>query len=182
MFFLPGWLVSILTFRGVMVHEMAHRFFCDVAGVRVLKVCYFRVGNPAGYVLHETTDRLGAAFLITVGPLLVNTVVCSLLTFTPVIAFSLKPESVHPVFYLLAWVGMSVGMHAFPSNQDARNFTAVLEATGKRGLLYWVGQGFRGLIFVANLLRVVWFDLMYAAAIAWLGPHLLLHSVGFAEF
>jgi len=182
MFILPGWLISILTFPGVIIHEIAHRFFCDLAGVKVLKVCYFRVGNPAGYVLHETTTNLHAAFLITVGPLLVNTVLCSVLTFTPVIAFSLKPESLHPVYFVLAWVGISIGMHAFPSNQDAANFHSVLQSTGRRGVLYYISQGFRGLIFVANLLRVVWFDAIYAIAVAWLGPHLLLHSVGFAMF
>jgi hypothetical protein len=164
---IPGFIISILTFPGVIVHEMAHRFFCDVAGVRVFKVCYFRVGNPAGYVLHENTSRLGASFLITIGPLIVNTVLCSVLTFMPVIAFSLETAYVHPVFYLLGWVGLSMGMHAFPSNQDAANFVAVVNATGKRGLLYWVSKGFRGLIFVANLLRIVWFDLIYAGLVAW---------------
>jgi hypothetical protein len=114
-----------------------------------------------------------------VGPLIVNTVLCSVLTFTPVIAFSLGTAGVHPVFYLLAWVGMSMGMHAFPSNQDAQNFVAVVNATGKRGLLYWVSKAFRGLIFLANILRMVWFDLFYAAGVAWIFPHLLLHSIGF---
>ena len=73
-------------------------------------------------------------------------------------------------------------MHAFPSNQDAKSFHAVLERTGRRGILYYTSQCFRGLIFIANLLRVVWFDIIYALAVAWLGPHLLLHSVGFAQF
>lgn len=182
MFILPGWLISIITFPGVIIHEIAHRFFCDLAGVRVFNVCYFRIGNPAGYVIHEPTDRLGASFLITVGPLVLNTVLCSLLTFSPVIALSLKPQSVHPVFYLLAWVGISIGMHAFPSNQDARNFMQVIESTGRRGPLYFISQIFRGLIFVANILRMVWFDLIYALAIAWMGPHLLLRSIGFADF
>jgi hypothetical protein len=181
-FFLPGWLVSIVTFPGVIVHEVAHRFFCDLAGVPVYKVCYFRAGNPAGYVLHEKTTKLGATFLITVGPLLVNTVLCSFLTFTPMIAVSLSPEYLHPVFYLLMWVGFSVGMHAFPSNQDAGNFIDALDDAGRHGLLYWVSQGFRGLIFIANLLRIVWFDFLYALVVAWLLPHLLFHSIGFADF
>jgi len=182
MFFIPGFIIGIITFPGVIIHEMAHRIFCDISGVRVFKVCYFRVGNPSGYVLHEHTTDLKASFLITVGPLIVNTVLCSLLTFTPAIAFSLKPAHLHPIFYVLAWVGLSMGMHAFPSNQDAKNFEAVVDATGKHGLLYWVSKAFRGLIFVANLLRMVWFDLIYAVAVAWVLPHLLLHSISLSDF
>ena len=182
MFLLPGWLVSIITFPGVIVHEMAHRIFCDLAGVQVYKVCYFRAGNPAGYVLHERPNKLGASFLITVGPLLVNTILCSFFTFTPMIAMSLDPEHLHPVFSLLIWVGISTGMHAFPSNQDAENFVDAIEDAGRRGLLYGISRGFQGLIFIANVSRILWFDVLFALVVAWALPHLLIRSIGFAGF
>lgn len=50
---IPGFLISILTFPGVIVHEIAHQLFCRICGVAVLDVCYFKAGNPAGYVVHE---------------------------------------------------------------------------------------------------------------------------------
>src|SRR5438132_94908 len=73
MFLIAGWMISILTFPGVIVHEMAHRIFCDLCGVPVYKACYFRVGNPAGYVLHAPVSDLRSSFFISVGPIMVNT-------------------------------------------------------------------------------------------------------------
>lgn len=84
MFLIPGWLISILTFPGVIAHEIGHRLFADWAKVPVYKVCYFRVGNPAGYVIHGPVNSLRASFLISVGPLIVNTLLCALITFSAV--------------------------------------------------------------------------------------------------
>lgn len=54
MFFIPGELISILTFPGIIVHEFAHMLFCRIRKVAVFDACYFRVGNPAGFVIkHE---------------------------------------------------------------------------------------------------------------------------------
>lgn len=181
MFYIPGWLIALVTFPGVIAHEAAHRFFCDVCGIRVLDACYFRLGNPSGYVTHEATTRLGPAFLITAGPLIVNTILCSLLTLTPVIAISLGRIHPDPFFYVLFWVGLSVGVHAFPSNQDTANFVRAVNAAGARGPLVWLAKGFRGLLMLANLGRIVWFDMFYALAISCVLPGLLLHSVTFSS-
>lgn len=35
MFFVPGPVIAAVTFPGVIVHEAAHRFFCDLGGVPV---------------------------------------------------------------------------------------------------------------------------------------------------
>jgi len=60
--FIPGKVVSLLTFPGVIVHELAHKIFCEMAGVQVYEVCYFRFGNPAGYVKHEPVSELIKSF------------------------------------------------------------------------------------------------------------------------
>ena len=57
MFFLPGFLISILTFPGVIVHEAAHAFFCRKFEAPILEVKYFRFGNPAGYVIHGDPEN-----------------------------------------------------------------------------------------------------------------------------
>src|SRR5580658_7073055 len=85
MFLIPGWLIALLTFPGVICHEIAHRFFCDICGVPVYAACYIRVGNPAGYVVHGPVRSLKSAFLISIGPLIVNTLLCSLISFAAVI-------------------------------------------------------------------------------------------------
>jgi hypothetical protein len=69
MFLIPGQLVALATFPGVIAHEAAHMLFCRLRGVAVLDVCFFRVGNPAGYVIHEEPKEFADAFWVAVGPL-----------------------------------------------------------------------------------------------------------------
>jgi hypothetical protein len=173
MFFIPGFLIAILTFPGVIVHEVAHRWFCDLAGVPVYKVCYFRVGNPSGYVVHGPSTSLGASFLITIGPLIVNTVLCTVFCFTPIISLSLGVDDTPAVFFLLGWLGLSIGMHAIPSPQDAASFSAAVQTSGRGGVLYVVAKAFQLLVQVANVLRIIWFDLLYAVGVASLAPALI---------
>ena len=61
---IPGWIISILTFPGVIVHEAAHMLFCRMRGVAVLEACFFRFGNPAGYVVHDEINDFNSAFLV----------------------------------------------------------------------------------------------------------------------
>src|SRR5262249_10889069 len=116
---IPGEIIALATFPGVIIHEAAHMLFCKLGRVAVFDVCYFRFGNPAGYVVHEGPKNFGTAFLISVGPFIVNSLVCILLcfpAFVPVRIFE-RPD---PVSYFLLWLGLSIGMHAFPSFQDAK--------------------------------------------------------------
>jgi hypothetical protein len=166
MFLIPGFLIAIVTFPGIMVHEAAHRFFCDVAGVPVYKVCYFQVGNPSGYVIHGATGSLRAHFLIAIGPLIVNTVLCAAISFTAIITFMLGIGDTPIVFLILLWLGISIGMHAFPSAVDVQSFSHAVRAAGRGGLLYGTAKMFEYLVRFANLLRVIWFDLIYAVGIA----------------
>ncbi len=175
MFFIPGWLIALLTFPGVICHEIAHRFFCDICGVPVYAACYIRVGNPAGYVVHGPVRSLKSAFLISIGPLIVNTLLCSLISFAAVIPlFILKVADTSFASGLLIWVGISMGMHAFPSNVDMDNFTALVQHTGTRGLAHIAGKFFSGLFALANVLRFIWFDAIYAFVVASLLPWLVL--------
>ena len=118
--FIPGWLITLVTFPGVVVHEAAHRFFCDLTDTPVYEVSYFRpAANPAGYVIHGKPPSLRASLLISAGPLVINTILCSLLTLT--VAYQvlvLDAGWSDPVVIFLAWLGYSIGMHAFPSKQD----------------------------------------------------------------
>jgi hypothetical protein len=165
MFFVLGFLIAILTFPGVFVHETAHRFFCDLAGVPVYKVCYFRAGNPSGYVIHGQTDRLAANLLISIGPLIINTILCAVICFTPIVAYDLGVADTPIVFLILLWLGISIGIHV--SDRSGRpEFLAVVRDSGRRGPLYGVAKGFEYLVRPANLLRVVWFDLIYAIGVA----------------
>jgi hypothetical protein len=70
------------------------------------------------------------------------------------------------------WVGISLGMHAFPSNTDMDNFSALVEQTGSSGVLPLLGKLFGGLFALANALRFLWFDAIYAFVVASLLPFL----------
>lgn len=165
MFFIPGFLISILTFPGVIVHEFAHMFFCKIRKVAVLDACYFRVGNPAGYIIHENTDNFYTTFWISMGPFFVNTLLCFLVcfpAFMPINFFSISS----PLSYFLMWIGISIGMHAIPSNQDAKNlFDQAKEKIKDKNLLAIITFPLVAMIYVFNFLRIVWIDLFYALAI-----------------
>lgn len=172
--FIPGWLISLLTFPGVIAHEIAHRFFCDLAKVPVYKVCYFRIGNPAGYVIHGQVSGLKSSFLISIGPLIINTILCALLTFSATFPiFILEAENYSIIFMVLMWAGFSIGMHAFPSNDDMENFVQEVKNAKEGGILLMFAKLFAGLLKIANALRVIWFDAIYAFGISMLLPWLV---------
>ena len=165
MFFIPGQLISILSFPGIIVHEFAHMMFCKLRKVAVFDACYFRVGNPAGYVVHERTDNFYSTFLISMGPFLVNTLLCLVIclpAYMPMKFFNLD----HPLSYFLMWLGVSIGMHAIPSNQDANNvFQQAKENIKNRNLLAILSFPLVGLIYVFNLLRFFWADVIFGVAV-----------------
>ena len=172
MFFIPGWLVELITFPGVIVHEIAHRIFCHLTGVPVYDVRYFKVaGHPSGYVIHGHPKNLRSAFLISIGPLIVNTLLCALLGFVGVVPILILNDAA-PQFAsgIMLWLGISIGMHAFPSNHDAREFAAQVQAARGTGVLYYIATLFSGLLTVTNFLRVIWFDAIYAIAVSFALP------------
>lgn len=159
MLFIPGTLIAILTFPGVIVHEAGHRLFCSLAGVRVYKTCYFRLGNPAGYVIHGPVQSYGAGFLICVAPFIVNTAIALLI-------FSIASNvSSSAVAFPLYWLGISIGMHAFPSSGDADNLWRYSKAVWRHNPLAVLGFPAVILIKIAAVLSIIWFDLFYAIAL-----------------
>ena len=162
MFIIPGWLISILTFPGVMIHEWAHKKYCDWTGVTVYQVVYFRIGNPAGYVTHEQPKKYNQVFWISTGPLIINSLLAIVISY---FASQTQPESF--LYYLLFWIAISSGMHAFPSDHDAEHIFNESKALLKNGgsILHYLAYPFYALIWLANKLRFLWFDLWYAIAL-----------------
>lgn len=154
--FIPGEVIAILTFPGIIIHEFAHKIFCQISGVPVYEVCYFRVGNPAGYVKHGAVYGYSQAFLIDVAPFIIN----SLLAFT-IFLFAINiPENF--INYVLYWLGISIAMHSFPSSGDADKLWDYSKRSWKVTPLALMGFPIVVLIKIANLLSVVWFDFFYA--------------------
>jgi hypothetical protein len=111
---IPGQLIAVVTFPGVIVHEAAHLLFCRWLKLAVLDVCFFQVGNPAGYVIHEPGKDFKSAFLVSMGPFFVNTVLCVLFcsaAFMPV----WKLQVVDPlVYFSIGWASRSACIPSLP--------------------------------------------------------------------
>jgi hypothetical protein len=170
MFFIPGWLVSLFTFPGVIVHEAGHFLFCRIFKLAILDVCFFRVGNPAGYVTHERTERFVPAFFVAMGPFVTNTVLCIVFcsaAFLPV----WELEVVDPLAYFFYWLGLSIGMHAFPSTEDLTSLWHLAPSAARRGNpLALISFPLVAVLYVLNFLRIIWADLGYGIAVGILGP------------
>jgi hypothetical protein len=167
---IPGEVIAALTFPGVIVHEAAHMLFCRLRHVAVLDVCYFRFGNPAGYVVHEPSESFTTAFLISMGPFFVNSLLCiaiCLPVFVPVRIFGRQD----PLSLVLLWLGLSIGMNAIPSTQDASSlWTQARKAAGRLNPLALLTLPLVVVVYVANLARFFWADLLYGVAIGLLLP------------
>jgi hypothetical protein len=173
MFFVPGIAVTIITFPGVIVHELAHQLFCRWFKVPVFKVVYFQAKNPAGYVLHEVPQRKWQTIMISTGPFFINTIVAALIAMPaalPIFRFN----SGNIGDYLLIYLSISIGMHAFPSRGDAQSIIDVMKDASTPHWLKIIGWPIIGLIYVGSLGSFFWLDLIYGTVIAAGIPNLIL--------
>ena len=160
MLLIPGWLIAILTFPGVMIHELAHMLACKLAHLKVLKVCYFQLENPAGYVIHEQAGTWGQAFLVATAPFIFNTLAA-------ITIFSIATLiSTGTVVVVLFWLGISIGAHSFPSNEDSNILWGYSKIFWKQNILAILGFPLVILIKIANVLSFFWFDFIYAFLLA----------------
>ncbi|MGA2916036.1 MAG: DUF3267 domain-containing protein [Sedimentisphaerales bacterium] len=174
---IPGFIITILTFPGVIVHEFAHMLFCKIRGVAVLDVCFFRLGNPSGYVVHEETKDFTTTFLVAVGPFIVNSLLCMVICFPAL--FPVRIFGVEDILsYTLLWLGVSIGMHSFPSTGDASSlFQQAKKAASSLNPLAIISFPLVIVIYAANILRFFWFDYIYGVAIGLGLPLFLLEHV-----
>ena len=179
---IPGVLIALLTFPGVIVHEAAHLFFCKLRRVAVAEVVYFRVppvdkwfsGVPIGYVLHEKPTDFLSTLLISVGPFIVNTLLCILFCFPAFFPIRLHQSyDVFSCFFL--WLGISIGMHAFPSTGDAMVlWQAAKENAAKWNPLAILSFPIVLVILLLNIGSMFWLDAIYGFAVGLGLPELLI--------
>lgn len=121
-------LFVLLTAPGIIIHEIAHAEFCRYFRIPVRERCYIQLTNPPGYVIHAEPRRYTVAVLISFAPLLVNVAVAVVSGWT-VAVIAVPITSLDAVFQLsveslvfistVGWIGISSGIHALPSDQDA---------------------------------------------------------------
>ncbi len=171
---IPGFLISLITFPGVIVHELAHQLFCRWCKVPVFKVVYFQLENPVGYVLHEIPEKKWQSIAISIGPFIINTILGGIIAFPaalPVFEFN----TAGPLDYLLIYLGVSIAMHAFPSTGDA---DAIWQHIKDKKTSFWIkvlGYPIVGLIYLGSLGSFFWLDLIYGVAVAIGFPNLVIY-------
>lgn len=172
MFFIPGVVISVITFPGVIIHELAHQLFCRLFKVSVFDVCYFRTQNPSGYVIHEAPRKPIHTILIGVGPFFINTIIGALVTLSASIPI-IKFKAGLPLDYVLMWLGVSIAMHAFPSTGDAKN---ILEASKNKDLNIFIrilAKPIVWLIYIFAFGSIAWLDLLFGVGVALFIPSIL---------
>jgi hypothetical protein len=173
MFFIPGILISIVTFPGVIVHELAHQLFCRWFKVPVFEVCYFRTKRPVGYVIHEPANEAYKSVFISVGPFIINTVVCFIIGFSAALQF--KFDSANLLDYVLMYLAISIGAHAFPSTGDAQSlWKTVVKSETSSWLSKVIVTPIVGFIYAGALGSMFWLDLIYAGAVALGLPYIII--------
>lgn len=172
--FIPGFLISMATFPGVIVHELAHQLFCRLLKVPVFEVVYFQVKNPAGYVLHEAPANKWHSLLISIGPFFVNTLLGAVIALPAALPFY-EFNNAGPLDYVLIYLGVSIAMHAFPSTGDAQAIWQTLKEEDVPLPVKIVAYPIVGLIWLGAIGSFFWLDLAYGALVAMGFPHLLIN-------
>ncbi|WP_254861842.1 metalloprotease family protein [Halovivax gelatinilyticus] len=164
---LLGALVTFVTFPGVVAHELAHEKTCDWSGVPVFEVCYFRFGNPAGYVVHAEPAKYRHAVAISLAPFAFNSIL-AVSAFAGLALLLPEGSSLSQIGYvevIVCWLGLSFGMHAFPSSGDASALWGQTKSRWRRSPSALLGVPVIALIYVVNVLSALWLDLFYAIAL-----------------
>ena len=146
--------------------------FCIYTGTPVRQVCYFRLGNPAGFVIHERPSSHWRHILIGIGPLFVNTV------FGLIVALLANPlrDSDGPLGFAygaLIWIAVSVAMHSFPSTGDAGSIWQAVWEKGAPISARLVGTPLVALIFAGAIGSFFWLDLLHGIDVVFGIPKVL---------
>ena len=180
---IPGWIIGVLTFPGIIVHEAAHLLFCRLRGLAVLDVRFFTMkaggmeGFAGGWVVTEEHHDFLTSLLVCMGPLLINSVLCVLFCFPSMVPLRIFDRG-DVLDYAFIWLGVSIGMHAFPSSGDAAVlWRQATKAAGGGNMLAILTMPLVGAIYVANFLSILWFDVIYAIALGFGLPMLVLERV-----
>lgn len=165
-FIIPGKIIALLTFPGVILHEWTHKLFCELVGVPVYEVKYFQFDEDiAGYVSHGEPKSFRQSFFIAFGPFFLNSFVAIGLGIIAEAISAAAPK------LLLLWVAISVAAHVLPSDHDGKHvIQAASTARDKGGSVLFIAViPFIWILYIANALRVIWFDIILGLALVGVG-------------
>lgn len=160
------WVKLLVLSPGVVVHELAHAFFCVLTGVKIFKLKLFQFSEVAGYVEHEQAKSLISAFLISFGPLFLNTAIAFFLF--EQITFLKNLPSISWKNLLFFYLAISIALSAIPSDQDGKSFGNYIKKRVKKNFLFFpifIFYPFVWILNVLNYLKKFKFDYFFAVMI-----------------
>lgn len=160
--------LAMLTFPGVILHELVHAIMCKIFGIQIQEICYLRYGKPAGYIIHSPCNGFLSQFCITIGPLVVNSLLGGYLGYKYI---HLIPNG--PLFekIFFVWLGVSFLVHSFPSVSDVKNFHKVLKKESE--LIQLVNMPVLLTLYVIAHSAFFWVELGYAWVVVFYLPTFL---------
>jgi hypothetical protein len=173
---IPGFIISWITFPGVIVHEFAHQLFCYLYKIPVYEVAYFRFGNPAGYVAHGPAKKPWHGVMAAIGPFFVNSILGAIIG-APAILPIIQFQSADPLDWVLGWLGVSIAMHSFPSTGDAQVIWHVVKDRSVPFHTKLWAYPVIGLIYAGAIGSFFWLDALYGVFMAGLIPFLLVKAL-----
>ncbi len=173
-------IVSYLTFPGIVVHEFAHAWACKRLGIRVHHVCYLRLGDPMGYVLHEAPAYAFQHIMVAVAPFFVSTLLALFFSlggcFLARSPFFAETRDVLALTGL--WLGFSCALHAFPSSGDGDSLWLDVRSPDVNLLSKLLLVPVVGMIRLGQMGTRLWLDALFALCVVALPPTLLLVITG----
>lgn len=156
------YLYLILGAPGVIVHELAHAFFCLLYGIKIYKINLFQFKKVAGYVIHSEPKSIMSSFFISFGPLLINSG----------LAVYLFTKIIPPYFnlYNLLWLylGIVIGLEAIPSTGDAESLLQNANHNILRNPLKLLLYPLILVLYILNLLKRIYFSIFFVAFLFYL--------------
>jgi uncharacterized protein YggT (Ycf19 family) len=170
---IPGYLISWVTFPGVVMHEIAHALFCALTGTTVRRICLFQLSTPSGYVLHEHPSNIWKHMLIGVGPFILNTSIGLCIGILLTMGATISSTLYTFISFIVYWVAISIAMHSFPSTGDAKEIWKSLWQPETSIYPRIVGIPLVAILFAGALASIFWVDLLYGILIVIEIPHLI---------
>lgn len=162
---------SLISLPGVVFHELGHEVFCNITGVKVIKVCYFQFKNPAGYVLHLKPKKYYQSFLISIGPFILG-LLFSILFFL----ISKYYHSINHQFFeiIFIWLGISVAINSFQSKEDVKLLFKETNNHIIRNPFLILAYPIILLMFLFSILNNLFVNLIYAFILYILSSYIFL--------
>jgi hypothetical protein len=146
---------------GIMVHELAHAFFCLFFGVKIHRINLLRFDTVAGYVIHDEPRRFLPSFFISFGPLIINSAL-AIYFFSSIV----WDYDFYVLLYL--WLGIVLGLQAIPSTGDAKALLNNANHNFLRSPLVIIFYPLVLILYILNWLKYIKIDFIFVLVLFYL--------------